>query len=205
MTTRLRGRPRAYDPEEALEAAMGVFWEHGFAGATLDMLGEATGMSRPSLYGAFGDKHAIFEKSVERFGARMRVKLNKALAQEHLVQALTSFYLGALKLYLDNGPRGCLVFGVAAVDAAGDPHVRELVAKTVSDLDAALRARVELAIQQGELSKKSDARQLARLASAVLHSLSVRARSGETPRSLRRFARESAALILAAAQSSAVC
>ena len=56
-----RGRPRAYDPETALSQAMAVFWDAGYAATSLDDLSAATGMNRPSLYGAFGDKHALYQ------------------------------------------------------------------------------------------------------------------------------------------------
>ena len=55
-----RGRPRAYDPDTALARAMAVFWAGGYAGTSLDDVTAGTGMNRPSLYGAFGDKHALY-------------------------------------------------------------------------------------------------------------------------------------------------
>ena len=54
-----RGRPRGYEPEVALARALDVFWKDGFAATSLDDLSAATGMNRPSLYGAFGDKREI--------------------------------------------------------------------------------------------------------------------------------------------------
>src|SRR6202035_971093 len=62
-----RGRPRAYDPEVALDSAAQIFWEHGFDDATLDDLSTAMGMGRPSIYNAFGDKEALFLRALERF------------------------------------------------------------------------------------------------------------------------------------------
>ena len=77
---RPRGRPREYDPEEALDAAMGVFWARGYAATSLTDLSEATGMNRPSLYAAFGDKRSVFLRALHRYSARMAREVGQALA-----------------------------------------------------------------------------------------------------------------------------
>src|SRR3954451_6934537 len=70
---RKRGRPRTYDPDLALSRAMDVFWKDGFAGTSLDELSAATGMNRPSLYGAFGDKRDLYIKAYQHYRERSRV------------------------------------------------------------------------------------------------------------------------------------
>ena len=70
-----RGRPRAYEPEVALARALDVFWKEGFAATSLDDLSAATGMNRPSLYGAFGDKRELYIKSYESYRDRARVRM----------------------------------------------------------------------------------------------------------------------------------
>src|SRR5262249_17102093 len=62
-----RGRPRAYDPETALQTAIEAFWQAGYSGTSLDDLSAATGMNRPSLYGAFGDKRALYLKALDHY------------------------------------------------------------------------------------------------------------------------------------------
>ncbi len=64
---RRRGRPRAFEPETALIQAMDVFWQDGFAGTSLDALSAATGLNRPSLYGAFGDKRALYLQAYRQY------------------------------------------------------------------------------------------------------------------------------------------
>ena len=64
-----RGRPRAYDPQTALLQALDVFWSTGYSGASLDSIATAAGMNRPSLYAAFGDKHALYIKALESIGS----------------------------------------------------------------------------------------------------------------------------------------
>src|SRR5258708_9788313 len=77
-----RGRPRAYEPEVALARALDVFWKEGFAATSLDDLSAATGMNRPSLYGAFGDKRELYIKSYESYRDRARVPIGEVFALE---------------------------------------------------------------------------------------------------------------------------
>src|SRR5438045_2737757 len=77
-----RGRPRAYDPDLALSRAMDVFWKEGFAGTSLDELSAATGMNRPSLYGAFGDKRDLYIKAYQHYRERSRVGMVDLFKQD---------------------------------------------------------------------------------------------------------------------------
>src|SRR5580704_19172976 len=69
---RRRGRPRQYDPEQALAKAAEAFWKRGYAATSLDDLVAATGMNRPSLYAAFGDKRDIYLKTLARYREQSR-------------------------------------------------------------------------------------------------------------------------------------
>src|SRR5919202_5869099 len=77
-----RGRPRAYDPDTALDRARDVFWDAGFAAASLDALAAATEMNRPSLYLAFGDKRALYRRTLDRYREFARAALAEALSPE---------------------------------------------------------------------------------------------------------------------------
>ncbi len=77
-----RGRPRSYDPDTALAQAMAVFWNAGYAGTSLDDITAGTGLNRPSLYGAFGDKHALYLQALERYRSQGRDALIEALARD---------------------------------------------------------------------------------------------------------------------------
>ena len=80
-TKRRRGRPRAYDPEVALNRAIGAFWNAGYSGTSLDDLAAATGMNRPSLYAAFGDKHALYVKALEHYWQMSYAAMREAIEQ----------------------------------------------------------------------------------------------------------------------------
>ena len=98
-----RGRPRAYDPQVALARAAEVFWKAGYAGTSLDDLVEATGMNRPSLYAAFGDKRDLYLKTLEYYREESRALARAALADNPPLRAfLKRFYNKALELYLSS-------------------------------------------------------------------------------------------------------
>src|SRR5215475_15343375 len=91
-----RGRPRAFDPDAALARAVDAFWDAGFAATSLDDLSVATGMNRPSLYGAFGDKQALYRKALDQYRAMGEEALAQALARDvPLDEALRRAYLAA--------------------------------------------------------------------------------------------------------------
>src|SRR6202163_768853 len=104
-----RGRPRAYQPEIALGKALDLFRKDGFAATSLDDLSAATGMNRPSLYGAFGDKRELYIKSYRRYREDARAAMQDIFQHEMPIrQRLARIYAVALDIYLsgESGPRG---------------------------------------------------------------------------------------------------
>jgi len=197
---RPRGRPRSYDPERALHRATRAFWRAGFAGTSLDDLSAATGMNRPSLYGAFGDKRALYLAALERYACTSSAAIADALAPEvPLAEGLERVYERALALYFADAaaPLGCFLVGTAVTEAARDRGVRERLGKALSDFTRRFERRLEIARERGELPPDADPRRLAELSGAVLHSLALRARAGDSRASLRDFARGSVQLLLA--------
>ncbi|MBI5321621.1 TetR/AcrR family transcriptional regulator [Bradyrhizobium sp.] len=175
-----RGRPRTYRPEIALARALDVFWKEGFAGASLDDLSAATGMNRPSLYGAFGDKRELYIKSYESYRARARERMGEAFAAElPLRDMLEKIYSIALDMYLSgkDGPRGCFTVMTATSEAVFDPAIRELVITGLVETDRFFARIFKRAQERGELPASSDPVVLAQLASATLHTIAVRARA----------------------------
>src|SRR5580704_4385012 len=101
-----RGRPRQYDPDSALARATAAFWKNGYAGTSLDDLSEATGMNRPSLYAAFGDKRDLYLKTLEYYRNQSRALAREVLTDHPPLRVfLKRFYDKALELYLEGGPR----------------------------------------------------------------------------------------------------
>ncbi|UQS16624.1 TetR/AcrR family transcriptional regulator [Pseudomonas sp. HS6] len=194
-----RGRPRAYDPQTALQQALGVFWNTGYSAASLDSIASAAGMNRPSLYAAFGDKHALYIKALDQYWETAHAAMQAALNDSNLTleQALTGFYEGQLAIYFsgDGQPRGCFAIGTATTEAVEDPEIRKVLSLRLSQLDADLEARLQKALDTGELKPDTDLAALAMLASSLLHSISIRARAGKSREELTTQARNAVSVI----------
>jgi AcrR family transcriptional regulator len=175
-----RGRPRAYEPEVALGKALDLFRTQGFAATSLDDLSEATGMNRPSLYGAFGDKRELYIKSYQRYREEARASMVEIFRQEMPVrQRLERIFASALNIYLsgDTGPRGCFTVVTAASEAVSDPDIRAMVLDGLNELDKAFASCFRRAKEKGELPESADPATLAQLASATVHSIAIRSRA----------------------------
>ena len=176
-----RGRPRAYEPEIALGKALDLFRKDGFAATSLDDLSAATGMNRPSLYGAFGDKRELYIKSYVRYRADARAAMIDIFRGEVPVrERLTRIYAAALDIYLsgESGPRGCFTVMTAASEAVADPEIRAMVLEGFSELDKAFASCFRRAKEKGELPPSADPVVLAQLASATIHTIAIRSRAG---------------------------
>jgi AcrR family transcriptional regulator len=175
-----RGRPRAYEPEVALGRALDLFRKDGFAATSLDDLSAATGMNRPSLYGAFGDKRELYIKSYERYRADARAAMLEIFRDEMPIrERLARIYAVALDIYLsgDSGPRGCFTVMTAASEAVFDPDIRAMVLEGFLELDKAFAACFRQAKEKGEITASADPIVLAQLASATIHTIAIRARA----------------------------
>jgi AcrR family transcriptional regulator len=175
-----RGRPRAYQPEIALGKALDLFRKGGFAATSLDDLSAATGMNRPSLYGAFGDKRELSLTSYARYRADARAAMIDIFRDEMPIRKrLERIYAVALDIYLsgDAGPRGCFTVMTAASEAVSDPEIRAMVLEGFTELDKAFAACFRLAKEKGELPAAANPQILAQLASATIHTIAIRARA----------------------------
>ena len=175
-----RGRPRAYQPDVALGKALGLFRKEGFAATSLDDLSAATGMNRPSLYGAFGDKRDLYIKSYQRYRDDARAATAEIFRDEMPIrQRLERIYAVALDIYLsgETGPLGCFTVMTAGSEAVADPEIRGMVVDALSGLDRAFAACFGRARENGELPVTADPAVLAQLASATIHTIAIRARA----------------------------
>ncbi len=177
---RRRGRPRAYEPEIALARALDVFWKEGFAATSLDDLSAATGMNRPSLYGAFGDKRELYIKSYESYRKRARDRMGEVFALDaKLRPLLEQIFAIALDMYLSgqDGPRGCFTVMTATSEAVFDPQIRDLVITGLDEMDRYFARILKRAQERGELAASADPEVLANLLSATIHTIAIRARA----------------------------
>jgi TetR/AcrR family transcriptional regulator, copper-responsive repressor len=182
-----RGRPRAYEPEVALGKALELFRKDGFAATSLDDLSAATGMNRPSLYGAFGDKRELYIKSYQRYRDDARAATSEIFRQEMPIRKrLERIYAVALDIYFagNSGPNGCFTVMTAGSEAIADPDIRAMVLDALSELDRAFARCFSRAMEKGELGEGADPAALGQLASATLHTVAIRSRAGVPRREL---------------------
>ncbi|MEV0697375.1 TetR/AcrR family transcriptional regulator [Saccharopolyspora sp. NPDC050389] len=185
---------KQFDVDEALDKAMAVFWQRGYADASLDMLGAATGLGRGSLYGAFGGKDELFRRALDRYSAMYGARYEDALTAHpgNPVRAVEAFFDVILARIDDPAvPEGCLVAQSAAQSAVltsdSAAHVRRLL-----DLQHA-RVRAALDDPHADPATLDD---LATYIVAINQSLAVLSRAGTSDRELRtvvRFACETVA------------
>jgi AcrR family transcriptional regulator len=180
------GRPRAFDPDEALEAALRVFWKKGYEGTALSDLTAAMGINRPSIYATFGNKEALFRKALDRYSERMTNFTAEALKLPTALAVAERLMVGTADLLSCPGnPKGCLmVQGALACGEEADPIRKELIARRATG-ETALRERFARAKAEGDLPAGSDAGDLARYVMAVMHGMSVQASGGATREELQ--------------------
>lgn len=167
------GRPREFDVDAALDRAMQVFWAKGYESASLDDLCEATGLARSSLYGAFGDKHALFLRALARYEDAAATRLRTALARPLPLRESLAAFLSRLIDDIVAGPgrRGCFIGNSAAELARGDREGCAQVRRSLGRVEATFRAALARAKERGELSPDADPAALARFLTAGIQGL----------------------------------
>jgi AcrR family transcriptional regulator len=183
------GRPREFDVDKALDLALQVFWRKGYEGASMADLTETMGITKPSLYSAFGNKEELFRKALDRYvdgpGGYFQAALAKPTMRavvEHLL------YESADAVTDPNHPPGCLaVQGALSCGDAAESIKQELMSRRAKG-EQDLRQRFERAIAEGDLPEGSDAADLAAYLSAILQGMAVQAAGGTTREQLRKIA-----------------
>lgn len=187
---RAPGRPRGFDPDLVLTQVYNTFRSNGFAATSLDDIAQATGLNRPSLYAAFGDKRAMYLASIRRVRDRIAASADQLDAAGLDLRGTLKLLLeGAVDAYLSgkDGPGGCLAIGTAASEAVTDPDIRAALDEVLHLIDRRVAVWFERAGIADPLGP-------ARLVAAVMHSMSVRARAGESRAVLESMATNALAL-----------
>jgi len=184
-----RGRPREFCVDQALTEALRVFWQKGYEGTSLTDLTEAMGITRPSLYAAFGNKESLFRKALDLYEREKLAYIGQALEQPTARKVAEFMMRGALENATggDGGPHGCLRVTTAAVCGEGAESIRcEIMERTKSGKDS-LIARFKRAQDEGDLRADIDPEGLTRVLVAYLQGLSIQASMGDTREDLEKL------------------
>ncbi|SFQ25093.1 DNA-binding transcriptional regulator, AcrR family [Amycolatopsis arida] len=175
-----RGRPRGFDRDAALAAAMRVFWERGYDGASLADLTAAMRINSPSLYAAFGGKEALFREAVALYGATHGGHTRRALTEKPTARAAIEAMLrDNLAAYTDPAlPPGCMVVLAATTATPANHGVREHLATLRRETLADIRTRLDRGVADGDLPAGVDTAAMATFYGTVLFGLSIQARDG---------------------------
>ncbi|WP_047170303.1 TetR/AcrR family transcriptional regulator [Novosphingobium sp. Rr 2-17] len=184
-TTAVRGRPREFDPDQALAAALRVFWKRGYEGASLSELTEAMGITKPSLYACFGNKEALFKKALDLYERDKLAYVGTALEAPSARGVVERLLRGALATHCGSSdPHGCLgVISTLSGSMEADSIRDHVIARRKSS-EVALVARLEKAKAEGDLPQGTDAVALAGCLSTMLGGLSIKAQSGTSRQDL---------------------
>ena len=177
-----RGRPRNFDPDAALGRALEVFWRYGFQAASLADLTEAMGLSKPSLYAAFGDKESLYLQALERYVA-LQVTQQAAIfdTEQDARQALEKFLRAMATLLADPTlPCGCLVVnGMADCGMVSTPPaIEQALRQAVQDSEARLHRQFIKAQRAGQLAPDINVSDLAAFFTSLLAGLGILAKGG---------------------------
>lgn len=185
------GRPRAFDPHAALDAAIDTFWRHGYESTGMAELTAAMNISRPALYRAFGDKAQLFRTALDRYVSRNMAYVEGALAKATAREVAGAFLTGNAQAVTAPGrPPGCLSVQAMVTDEA---DAFSLLAENRRTIQDRLTNRFRQAITDGDLPADEDPDELARFLITVSTGFAIRAADGETREALTALARRALA------------
>lgn len=174
-----KGRPREFCVDQALAAALRVFWSKGFDGASLTDLTEAMGITRPSLYAAFGNKEDLFRKALDLYGREKLAYVQSSLSAPTARAVAERLLKGALDIVTSScDPVGCFgVISSVSCTAHADSIRSEVVARQAAT-GAAIIERFERARDEGDLPANVEPEGLSRYICAIMQGMSVQASAG---------------------------
>jgi AcrR family transcriptional regulator len=188
------GRHREFDVEKVLDAAVAVFWRKGYEGASYSDLVKATGVERPALYSAFGNKEALFRKALARYSELYLDYIPEALGLSTAREVVTHI----LRKAVDHNTRfedrmGCLGINGAVASSDDAEPIRKALAEFRAAGRERLRERLEKAQAEGDLPKSAAPDALAAFIMTVTQGIAVQAKGGMSRELLEAVAEQALA------------
>jgi TetR/AcrR family transcriptional repressor of nem operon len=182
------GRPRQFDEDVAISAAMELFWRKGYGATTPAELTDALGVGKGSFYNAFGSKHALFEQALRRYGDERVARLTAILTQPGPVRKRLQAALERLATTSNRHlrHRGCLATNTAAELGGLDHSASEIVRSIFDRIERALQSTIEEGQRNGEIDVDRDAQDVASLLLTTIVGMAVMAKTADRGGRLRR-------------------
>jgi AcrR family transcriptional regulator len=179
LATPARGRPREFDPDVALAAALQIFWRRGYEGASMTELTEAMGITKPSLYSCFGNKEALFRQALDLYEREKLCYIGRALEAPTARGVAERLLRGALDIQCsETEPQGCLgVISTVTCGIEAESIRNDVIARRASS-EAALVERFVRARDEGDLPDAIEPQALACYLTTVIQGMAVRAGAG---------------------------
>ncbi len=179
VCTSVKGRPREFDMDDALTAALMVFWRKGYEGASMNDLTEAMGITKPSLYAAFGNKESLFRKALDLYEREKLAYMTEALSAPTARGVAERLMRGALEMQCSEcEPRGCLRVISSVACGAEAESVRQEVLARREFFEGSMRARFERAKTEGDLPEHVTAEGVTSYLGAMFQGMAVQAGAG---------------------------
>lgn len=198
--TKKLGRPKKFDRDAALAAAITVFWRKGYEGASMKDLTQAMGINGPSLYATFGDKHALYLQAIDAYTSNQGCEPLLAFeSQPDILEAVKDFFLSAIAFASqnDSGAKGCFLSSCVATSSGHVEGVQPVLKTTIEDIDQRLSARFEQEKQNGTLPANFPCLERARLMFDLRQGYVLRARAEIDPVAMAEDIERRSALVLA--------
>jgi len=189
MANTRMGRPREFDEETVLDAAMRIFWDKGYEGTSMADLANAMKLSPSSIYAAFGDKKDLFQRAAEKYTKDAAEFYQGSLAQPTFRALIHDLLTKTIDYLTTPGhPRTCFTLGAMPYSSDTEP-VRLMLLNVRKRGQSALKARLEIARKSGDISSDIAAADLARFISVVIGGLVIQAEGGASKTEMQRVAR----------------
>lgn len=198
--TKRMGRPRNFNEDDALLAAMNVFWTKGYDGASIKDLTKAMGISGPSLYSAFGDKRELYLKTIDRYADVDACAPIVAFETEpDITKAVRGFLASVISYATDaeKGMRGCFLASSVSTSVGEVEGVDERMENAINATDIRLASRFEVEIEKGVLPPYFPAKQRGRLMHDMRQGFVFRGRAGWSGETLMEDIEDRVQMILA--------
>jgi AcrR family transcriptional regulator len=197
ISKRPPGRPKGFIPEEALDRAVEMFWEHGYEGVDVDRIARAVNVTKPALYRAFGDKSTLLLRAVERYALTYGApKMAAFQAEPNIRKAVTAFFEDTVNQAAGDARGGCMMAAAALGQSDRVTEIRSWLAKGFTVSADIFAKRFEQEMKAGQLTRTPSAKARGRALVDLLQGLQLRAKTGVAREELLEDARNYVSMIL---------